>query len=77
MLKSVMEEDRFCALERCQQQLSAEYEERLSRLEERIIEDKLRILELEIQIQTIYDRIVILSRRIGMENGVCDYYSQG
>ena len=53
--------------------MAAEYEERLSTLEKRIVEDRQRILALEQQVQLIYNRIVNLVRRLGdvSEKDIC------
>ena len=45
--------------------MAAEYEERLSKLEERIVEDRQLISALEQQVQLIYNRVLTLVRRLG------------
>ena len=65
MLKSDVERTVRECLQSWRLQMAAEYEERLSKLEERIVEDRQLISALEQQVQLIYNRVLTLVRRLG------------
>ena len=66
MLKSDLEKSATESLQSWRMRMAAEYEERLSTLEKRIIEDRERILALEQQVQLIYNRVINLVRGLGV-----------